>query len=139
MAQNQTIETRASVAKYLKTIKDEKRRKDVIAIVKLMAELSGFEPKMWGPAIIGFGSCHYKYESGREGDMPLIGLASRVNSITLYLSTEFDQRKELLSKLGKYKLSMVCIYIKQLEDIDTGILAKMIKNSIAHTRKKYPE
>jgi len=134
---NKTAETNASVAGYVKKIANEKKRKDVSAIIDLMARHTKFEPKMWGTSIVGFGSYHYKYESGREGDAPLAGLASRATSITLYLGSEFDQREELLSKFGKHKLSGGCIHIQKLEDIDTGILAKMVKNSIAYRKKHH--
>ena len=135
---NQTVETKASVAAFLKTIKDEKRRKDCVALAKLITDNTGFEAKMWGPAIVGFGSYHYVYESGREGDAPLAGFSSRANAIALYLSSSFDNRDELLAKFGKYKSAKACIYIQQLEDIDTGVLIKMVKNSMAHVKKKYP-
>lgn len=135
MAKNKTVETKASVAVYLKNIKDEKRRKDCSVIIDLFAKQTGLEPKMWGTAIVGFGSYHYKYESGREGDAPLTGLASRVNGIVLYLGTEFNKREELLSKFGKYKVGGGCIYIQKIEDIDTGILAKMVKNAVEHKKK----
>lgn len=137
MAENKTVETRASVAGFLKTIKDEKRRKDCSAIVELITKHTGYDPKMWGPAIVGFGTYHYKYESGREGDAPLTGLASRANSITLYLGTNFEKREELLSKFGKYKVSGGCIHIQKIEDIDTGILIKMVKNCIKHNKKEH--
>ena len=91
---------------------------------------------MWGTAIVGFGSYHYKYESGREGDAPLTGIASRANSITLYLGSEFDKREELLSKFGKHKAGKGCIHIQKLEDIDTSILIKMVKNSIEYRKKQ---
>ena len=138
MAKNKTIETRDSVPGFLSVIKDEKRRKDCSAIVDLITKHTGFEPKMWGPAIIGFGNYHYKYESGREGDAPLVGLASRANAIVLYLTSEFDQREELLKKFGKYKSEKGCVYIQKLEDVNTGILIKMVKNSIKYYQKKYP-
>lgn len=138
MAQNKTVETTRSVTAFLKTIKDEKKRNDCATIIKLVTEHTGLEPKMWGPAIIGFGTYHYIYESGREGDAPLFGLAARVNAITLYLSMNFDTRASLLAKFGKYKTSKACIYIQKLEDIDTDILIKLVKDSIADTRKKYP-
>jgi len=134
-AKNKTIETKASVAGYLATIKDEKRRKDCSAIIDMISKQTGLEPKMWGAAIVGFGSYHYKYESGREGDAPLAGLASRANAITFYLGSEFDKRDELLAKFGKHKISGGCIHVKKLEDIDTGILMKMVKNSIAYREK----
>lgn len=136
--QNKTTETKASVAAFLKTIKDPKRRSDCTTIIGLITESTGLEPKMWGTSIVGFGSYHYKYESGREGDAPLTGIASRTNAIVLYLVSVFDKREELLAKFGKHKTSKGCIYIQKLEDIDTGILLKMVKNSIAYVRKKYP-
>ena len=137
MAQNKTIETRASVAGFLKTIKDEKRRRDCSAIVDLITKHTGYDPKMWGTAIIGFGTYHYKYESGREGDAPLTGIASRVNSITLYLGSNFEKREELLAKFGKHKVSGGCVHIQKLEDIDTGILVKMVKNSVKYRKKEH--
>jgi len=138
MAQNKTIETQESVADFLMTIKDEKRRHDCSAIIALITRHTGLEAKMWGTGIVGFGTYHYKYESGREGTAPFAGIASRVNAITLYVAANFNKREELLSKFGKYKGSKGCIYIQKLEDIDTGILIKMVKNSIEYFRKKYP-
>jgi len=137
MAKNKTIETQNSVADFLTTITDGKRRKDCSAIIDLITKHSGLEPKMWGTAILGFGIYHYKYESGREGEAPLAGIASRANAITLYLGSSFDNREELLSKFGKYNAGKGCIYIQKLEDIDTGILTQMIKNSIEYRKKQY--
>lgn len=137
MAKNKTVETENSVAGFLKTISNEKKRKDCLAIIELITKQTGLKPKMWGTSIVGFGSYHYKYESGREGDAPLTGFASRANSITLYLGTEFDKRDELLAEFGKYKASGGCIHIQKLEDINTGILAKMVKNSVAQKKKHY--
>ena len=137
MAKNKTIETENSVAGFLTKIKDEKRRQDCSAIIDLITKCTGLEPKMWGTSIVGFGSYRYKYESGREGDAPLTGIASRANAITLYLGSNFDKREELLSKFGKHKIGGGCIHIQKIEDIDTGILIKMIKNSIAHRKKQH--
>lgn len=94
---------------------------------------------MWGTSIVGFGKYHYKYESGREGDAPLTGIASRAKTITLYLGTKFEKSEELFSKLGKYKLSGGCVHIQKLEDVDLKILVKMFISSIEHRRKIYPE
>ena len=138
MAKNKTIETQASVAEFLTAITDDKKRKDFSVIIELITKQTGLEPKMWGTSIVGFGSYHYKYESGREGDAPLTGIASRANAITLYLGSNFDKREELLSKFGKHKIGGGCIHIQKIEDIDTGILIKMIKNSIAHRKKQHP-
>ena len=136
MAKNKTVETKASVAGFLAKIKDEGRRKDLSAIIQLITDQTGIEPKMWGPSIVGFGSYHYKYESGHEGDAPLTGLASRSNAIVLYLTAAFDQRDELLNKFGKHKTGKGCIYIQKLQDIDTSVLAKMVRNSIKHRKKQ---
>ena len=138
MAKNKTTETQNSVAAFLKTITDEKKRKDFSAIIDLVTKHTGLEPKMWGTSIVGFGSYHYIYESGREGDAPLTGIASRTNAIALYLTANFDKREELLSKFGKHKTVKGCIYIQKLEDIDTSILTKMVKNSIENKKKQYP-
>ena len=138
MAKNKTAETEASVAGFLKTITDEKKRNDFSAIIDLVGKETGYVPKVWGSAIVGFGIYHYKYASGHEGSAALLGIASRANAITLYLGANFDKREELLSKFGKYKTGKGCIYIQRLEDIDMGILAKMVKNSIAHKKKLYP-
>lgn len=137
MAKNKTTETENSVDAYLQAIQDEKKRVDCALIIDLVKEETGLEPKMWGTGIVGFGSYHYKYASGHEGDAPLAGLAARVNAITLYISIEFDQREELLGKFGKYKMSKACIYIKKIEDIDIEVLRKMINNSVTYMRNNY--
>src|SRR5690242_14785921 len=108
-----TIETAGNVIDFVKTIPVEQRQKDAFALIKIMTEESGFEPKMWGPAIIGFGSYHYKYESGREGDAPLIGFSPRKTEFSLYLTCDFIKREELLKQFGKHKTSKACIYFKK--------------------------
>jgi hypothetical protein len=138
MAKNKTMETQNSVSGFLTKITDEKKRKDCSTIIDKITEHTGLEPKMWGTSIVGFGIYHYKYDSGREGDAPLAGIASRSNAITLYLTADFDNREELLSKLGKHKTGKGCIYIQKLEDIDISVLTKMVKNSIEQRKKAYP-
>ena len=138
MAKNKTVETKNSVGVYLKAIKDEKRRKDCSAIIKMISEHTRLEAKMWGTSIVGFGIYHYKYESGREGDAPLVGIASRSNAITLYLASNFGEKEKLLSDFGKHKTGKGCIYIQKLEDIDPDILIKMVDNSIKYYKKQYP-
>jgi len=135
MAKNKTTETHASVAGFLTKIKDKQKRSDSSAIVDLISRQTGLEPKMWGSAIVGFGSYHYKYESGREGDAPLAAFSPRANAIVLYLSSEFDEREALLKKFGKHKTSKGCIYIQKLEDVDTSVLAKMVKRTIEYRKK----
>lgn len=139
MAQNKTTENNNDVTALIASIKNEERRKDFSAIVKLITTQSGLKPKMWGTAIVGFGSYHYIYESGRKGDAPLAALASRSNAITLYLSANFEKREELLSRFGKYKTGKACIYIQKLEDINLEILAEMVRLSIEHVRATHPD
>jgi hypothetical protein len=132
-----TIETKASVTDFVKNIPEAQRQKDAQAIIKIMKEQSGFEPKMWGPAIIGFGSYHYKYESGREGEAPLVGFSPRKSEFAIYLTSQFDKREELLKQFGKHKSAKGCIYFKKLEDINVEVFKKMIINSIKFYRGKY--
>ena len=129
-----TIETNHSVADFIKTVPDAQRQKDAHAIIEVMKTESGFEPKMWGPAIIGFGSYHYKYESGHEGDAPLVGFSPRKNEFALYLSSQFDNRDELLKEFGKHKTGKSCIYVKKLDDINVNVLRKMVANSLKHSK-----
>jgi hypothetical protein len=136
-AKIQTTENSNSVPAFLKKIADPQRIKDANTIIGIMKKESGFEPKMWGPAIIGFGSFHYKYESGREGDMPLVGFSPRKAAFSLYLSSRFEKREELLKKFGKYKASKACIYFKKIEDIDTMVLKKMISASLKYTKANH--
>jgi len=136
MVKNKTIETQDSVAGYLLEIDDVKRRTDCSAIIDLITEHTGLEPKMWGTGIVGFGSYHYIYESGHEGDAPLAAISSRKNAITLYLASSIDKNAQLMPKFGKYKAGKGCIYIQKLEDVDKGILVKLVKNTIEHRKKK---
>lgn len=129
-AKLKTVENDASVTEFIKKVEDPQKQEDCFKLVKIMQELAGFEARMWGPAIIGFGSYHYQYKSGREGDMPLVAFSPRKKQIVLYLSSTFDDREELLKQLGKHSISKVCIYIKKLSDIDVDVLKKMIINSL---------
>ena len=138
MAKNKTTQNDLSIENYIGNISDEKRRVDVRNLVKIFEETSGFQPKMWGESIIGFGSYHYKYESGREGDAPLAGFSPRKDAIVLYLSSQFKDREELLSKFGKHKTAKACIYIKKMSDIHIEVLKQMIINSVIHTSNLYP-
>ena len=138
MAKNKTTETKNSVAGFLTTIKDEKKRKDCSAIIDLITEHTALRPKIWGTSIVGFGTYHYKYDSGHEGDAPLAAIAARANAIVFYFCSGFEKREELLQSLGKHKTEKSCVYIKKLEDIDTGILIKMVKNNIKQIKKLYP-
>ena len=130
MAKNKTAETEKSVAEFLDSVSSDKKRADSFALIDLFKSITGYEPKMWGPSIIGFGSYHYRYDSGHEGDAPMAGFSPRKDAITLYVATEFEDRELLLSQLGKHKSSKSCVYVKKLEDIDLSILSQMIINSM---------
>ncbi|RBQ06311.1 DUF1801 domain-containing protein [Pedobacter miscanthi] len=138
MAQNKTTENDLSVTDFINTVTDETKRKDCFDLSAIITETTGFKAKMWGPAIVGFGSYHYKYESGREGDAPLVGFSPRKDAISLYLSSEFKNREELLTRFGKHKSAKACIYVKKLSDIDVEVLKEMVSNSVAHIRNLYP-
>jgi hypothetical protein len=132
--QAKTTPTESSVADFIKTLPDAQRQKDAKAIIEIMQKQSGFAPKMWGPAIIGFGNYHYKYESGHEGDSPLIGFSPRKAEFALYLSSAFEKRDELLKQFGKHKTGKACIYIKKMEDINVDVLKKMIAASLKYSK-----
>lgn len=136
MAELKTKQNELSVDDFLKKTTDENVRKDCYAIIKLMQKITGMPPKMWGTAIIGFGKYHYKYESGREGDMCMIGFSPRKQNITLYVKAAAGE-DDLFEKLGKHKTGKGCLYIKKLEDIDLKILEKIIKGTIEYLKKKY--
>ena len=138
MAKNKTTETSNSVIDFIDTVKEDTKRNDSLKLIDIIKRQTGLEPKMWGPGIVGFGSYHYKYDSGREGDSPIVGFSPRSSAITLYLSGNFENREELLEKLGKYKSEKGCIYIKRLEEINIETLQKMITNHIKHIQTLYP-
>ncbi len=136
MAEIQTKLNDASVEDFLIKVENEQKRKDSFEIIKMMQQATKEEPKMWGPAIIGFGSYHYKYESGREGDMPIIGFSPRKQSLTLYVGLgDDDSENPLLKKLGKHTTSKVCLYIKKLADVDRTVLQKLINESAKKTHR----
>jgi len=131
MAKNKTTETNESITDFINTfVEDETKKKDAFELIKIMQEVTHFEPKMWGPSIIGFGSYHYKYASGHEGDAPLVGFSPRKAAISLYINVPTENRDELLSKLGKHKASKGCIYVKKLADINIEVLKNMISLSL---------
>lgn len=139
MAKNKTTETESSVVDFVNAfVEDESKRNDAFELIKIIQEVTLFEPKMWGPSIIGFGSYHYKYASGRKGDAPLVGFSPRKSAISLYIYIVPENRDELLSKLGKHKPSKGCIYIKKLADIDIEVLKNIISLSLEHLKKLYP-
>ena len=139
MAKNKTAETQTSVLDFINTfVDDEAKRNEAFELVKIMQKVTGFEAKMWGPSIIGFGSYHYKYASGHEGDAPLAGFSPRKAAISLYVYLSEEKREDLLSKLGKHRAAKGCIYIKKLSDINIEILKEMVSASVEYLQKLYP-
>jgi Domain of unknown function (DU1801) len=131
MTENKTKPTKVSVAAFIESIEDATRRADAKSLVKLMQKASGEKPTMWGPAIVGFGKVHYKYDSGREGDMPVIGFSPRKAASVLYGAIGFSGADALLAKLGKHSTGKGCLYIKKLSDVDLKVLEAMMKKSLA--------
>jgi hypothetical protein len=138
MAKNKTTETSSSVTEFVNKVENEVKRSDTFRLIEIFKSITGFEPRMWGPTIIGFGSYHYKYESGHEGDAPLAGFSPRKDSLVLYFASEYENREVLLSQLGKHKSSKSCVYVKKLSDIDIKVLERMTRNSMASVKKLYP-
>ena len=136
-AKNKTIQTRSSVKAFLRSVDNAKRREDCEAVIEIMQSITGEPPKMWGTSIIGFGTYHYKYASGREGDMCVTGLSPRKQSLVLYIMAGFSTYDELLAKLGKFKTGKSCLYINKLEDIHLPTLKKLIRASVKTMRGKY--
>ena len=136
MADNKTKPTTISVAAFIDAIADPTRRADAKALVKVMQSAAKEKPRMWGPSIIGFGSYHYKYESGREGDMPLIGFSPRKAATVLYNVTASDDSETLLARLGKHTSGKGCLYIKKLADVYPQVLQTMIVKSVAAVRAR---
>lgn len=137
MAENKIKETDASVKAFLDAIQDDEKRQDCRTVLQLMKEVTGAEPRIWGGGMVGFGSYHYKYPSGREGDWFLTGFAPRARELTLYITAGFDRYEALLADLGKFKTGRSCLYLKRLADVDLGVLRKLIAASVDHMRKQY--
>ena len=133
MADNKTKATKLSVAAFIDTLTDETKRADAKALVKLMQSATGEKPAMWGPSIIGFGSYHYTYEPGREGDMPIIGFSPRKAATVLY-GLGISDAQTLLAKLGKHTTGKGCVYVKKLADVDRKVLETLVNKSVAAKR-----
>ena len=138
MADNKTRPTKSSVVAFINALTDKTKRADAMALVKLMQDATGEKPRMWGPSIVGFGSYHYTYESGREGDMPLVSFSPRRAATVLYVMTGFRGSEALLARLGKHTTGGVCLYVKKLADVDPGVLEEIVVKSVAAVRAKYP-
>jgi hypothetical protein len=134
MPQNKTKATTLSVIAYIDALTDLTLRGDAKELVQLMQRASGEKPRLWGPSIVGFGNYHYRYDSGREGDMPLIGFSPRKTALVLYSMLGHREAKALLAKLGKHRTGKGCLYIKRLADVDRKVLETLIGNAVAHNR-----
>lgn len=135
---NKTTETDADITDFINAYVDNEQKKaDSFRLIELMKNWSGFEPKMWGPTMIGFGSYHYKYASGHEGDAMLIGFSPRKPEFSLYVAAPGDDNKNLIENLGKFKMGKACIYVKRLSDIDLDVLEKLCKATIRFIGERY--
>ncbi|SOC02315.1 uncharacterized protein DUF1801 [Ureibacillus xyleni] len=137
--EQKTKETDASVIEFIESVDSPKKREDAYKLLQIFEETSGFEAKMWGPSIIGFGSYHYKYATGHEGDAPLVGFSPRKAKISLYFATGDTEREKLLEKFGKHTTGKACVYINKLADVDEEVLKTLITQSISFLQKIYPK
>jgi Domain of unknown function (DU1801) len=135
MAEQKTKPTNQSVKEFLNKIPEPERRTDCFAVAKIMEEISGEKPTMWGPSIVGFGSYRYKYASGREGDWPMMGFSPRKKDLTLYIMMGFEKHADLMEKLGKHSTGKSCLYIKRLSDVHIPTLKKLIKIGLKDLRE----
>lgn len=134
-----TKPTQVSAASHIAAIANEKQRNDAQTLVALMRRVTKQEPRMWGPSIVGFGSYHYKYASGHEGDSALAAFAVRGSELVVYIAAGFEGRDVLLAKLGKHKTGKVCVYIRRLANVDLKVLTTLVALSVAEARRRYPQ
>ncbi len=137
MAELKTKATKASVAAFLRTVDDERKHNDAREVMVLIKDVTGKRPKMWGPSIVGFGSYHYRYGSGREGDWPVTGFSPRKQYLTIYIMPGFSRYAPLMKKLGKYKTGKSCLYLKKLDDVDRKVLRGLVARSVTDMKKMY--
>ncbi len=138
MAENKTKPTTADVTAFIDAVADDQQRADAHILCAMMTRLSGESPKLWGASIIGFGSYHYKYDSGREGDSLRIGFSPRKGQTVVYLIDGYTGKEAQLARLGKHKLGKSCLYIKRLSDVDMTVLEEMVTETLAYMAQKYP-
>ncbi len=134
-----TRPTDVSVESHIAAIASEEQRQDAQRLVALMRKVTRQEPRMWGPSIVGFGSYHYKYASGHEGDSALAAFAARGRDLVVYIAEGFEGRDDLLSRLGEHKAGKVCVYIRRLANVDLKVLEKLVVRSVAETKRRYPQ
>ena len=132
MAENKTKPTDLSVVNFLASVENDRRRKDAVAVWELMKDVTGLKPVMWGAAMVGFGTYHYKYASGREGDWFVAGFAPRKANLVVYIMSGFKAHDGLMKKLGKYKTGSSCLYINKLDDVDIDVLRELVRRSVEH-------
>ena len=138
MAKNKTTETKVDVTDFVNSyVENEQKKLDSFELIKLMTAWSGFEPRMWGPTIIGFGSYHYKYASGHEGNAPLLGFSPRKAQFSLYIFSETEKSRALLEDFGKFKMGKACIYVKKLADINLEVLEELCAETIAYLNEHH--
>ena len=137
MAGVKTKRTEASVDTFIADVENDAKRTDSKEVIEMMQAATGEPPKMWGSSIVGFGSYHYKYESGREGDWMLCGFSPRKQSLVLYIMPGFQSYDKFMEKLGKHTTGKSCLYIKKLDDVDRSVLKKLIEASVAEMRSRY--
>jgi hypothetical protein len=133
-----TKPTEVSVESHIAAIANEEQRNDAQSLVALMRKVTRREPRMWGPSIVGFGSYHYKYASGHEGDSALAAFAARGRELVVYIAPDFEDRDVLLARLGPHRTGKVCVYIRRLANVDLKVLEKLIARSVADTKSRYP-
>lgn len=139
MYELKTKETDNSVIAFIEELDNAKKREDAFRLLDLYTETTGYPAKMWGPSIIGFGSYHYKYASGHEGNAPLVGFSPRKAKISVYLAPGEPNRERLLERLGKHTMAKACLYVNKLEDIHEDVLRDLIRNSVAYLQQLYPQ
>jgi hypothetical protein len=132
MAENKTKPTAADVDAFLDAVESDRRREEARTVLALMGEVTGEEPTMWGPSMVGFGSVHYRYESGREGDTFAAGFSPRKSALTVYLNDGFEGRQELLDRLGPHTTGASCLYLKRLDAVDLDVLRELVASSYRH-------
>ncbi len=137
MAENKTRPTSASVTAFMSTIDDRQMRADAKKVAAMMRRATGKRARMWGPSIVGYGSYHYRYASGREGDFMITGFSPRKQALTIYIMPGFSRFRDLMSKLGKYKTGKSCLYIRRLADVDETVLERLIGESVSYMRAHY--
>ncbi len=138
MADLKTQQNERDVVDFLNGVENEQRRADSFELLELFSRLTGERPKMWGDSIVGFGTYHYKYSSGREGNWFLTGFSPRKQNLTIYIMPGFERYDEMMERLGKFKTGSSCLYVNKLTDIDRGLLEELVVTSVKDMKKIYP-